>query len=248
MNNIATSQVMQKSTSYAFGKMKNVFKSPLFWVAFLSFVLFIIVMNNMRGLKYEPDLKFMTEKRKKKIVKIKEREPDELQEQDDYEQEYEEEIESQEDKIIRHDNENIEIDFDQVGNIDFSKEKFCCKILSEIYNIKFEKHRPSWLKNPYTNKPLELDCYNYEYGVALEYNGIQHYKFPNPFHKTEQEFIMQKQRDIAKKYMCESKGILLIEVPYYIPVENLKKYIENKILEKIKKEKMYNNEEYIEDV
>jgi len=87
MNNISTSQVMQRSTSYAFGKIKNVFKSPLFWVVFLSFILFIIVINNMRGLKYEPDLKFMTEKRKKKVYKIQEKEPEELQEEDDYENE-----------------------------------------------------------------------------------------------------------------------------------------------------------------
>lgn len=235
MNNIATSQVMQKSTSYAFNKMKSLFKSPLFWVAFLTFILFIIIINNMRGIKYEPDLKFMTDKRKIKKVKIKEEHVDD----DDNEQI---ESESYEDQMIRIENENLEIDFDQVGNIEFSKEKFCCKILSEIYNTNFEKYRPDWLKNPYTNKSLELDCYNYEYGVALEYNGIQHYKFPNPFHKTEEEFIMQKQRDIAKKYICESKGILLIEVPYYIPVENLKNYIENKILEKVRKEKMYNND------
>jgi len=71
--------------------------------------------------------------------------------------------------------------------------------------------------------------------VALEYNGIQHYKFPNPFHKYEKEFIMQKQRDIAKKTICESKGILYIEVPYYIKKENLRDFINNKILEKIKK-------------
>lgn len=233
MDNLMNSHLVHKTTSYAFEKTKGVFKRPMFWIIFLSSLLFIIFINNLKSNpKYEPDLKFMNNlntRSKKPINEIEYEEPEEL-DIEDY---------NYINQSLRNEVEDIEVDFDKVGQLDINKEELCCKILSEIYEVKFEKIRPDWLKNPYTNKSLELDCYSYEYGVALEYQGIQHYKFPNPFHKAEQDFIMQKQRDIAKKYMCESKGILYIEVPYYIPVENLKKYIENKIVEKIKKGKLY---------
>ena len=51
----------------------------------------------------------------------------------------------------------------------------------------------------YTGKSLELDCYNVEYGVALEYNGIQHYKFPNPFQEYYFHYMGNQEHKISKK-------------------------------------------------
>ena len=52
----------------------------------------------------------------------------------------------------------------------------CRKVLEEIFNRPFKKHRPNFLNNPVTGGMfnLELDCYNDDIGLALEYNGIQH--------------------------------------------------------------------------
>ena len=56
------------------------------------------------------------------------------------------------------------------------KQKLCNDILEEYYNKHFFSVRPNWLKNYETGYNLELDCYNDELKVALEYNGEQHYE------------------------------------------------------------------------
>ena len=77
-------------------------------------------------------------------------------------------------------------------------------------------YRPDFLKNPITGRNLELDCYDKVLKIAVEYNGEQHYHFPNRFHKTEEEFQLQQQRDELKKQLCTQNGIFLICIPYSI--------------------------------
>lgn len=76
--------------------------------------------------------------------------------------------------------------------------------------------RPDFLKNPETGKALELDCFEEEYQLAVEYNGIQHYKFPSAYHKSEKEFYDQLYRDRLKKKLCEDANVYLIPVPYWV--------------------------------
>jgi len=76
--------------------------------------------------------------------------------------------------------------------------------------------RPDFLRNPETGKALELDCYDEEYKIAVEYNGIQHYKYPSAFHKSEQQFYDQLYRDRLKKKLCEDEGVYLIPIPYWV--------------------------------
>ena len=78
--------------------------------------------------------------------------------------------------------------------------------------IVFKKVRPDWLKNPLTHECMELDMYDDDRKLAIEYNGIQHYDFPNPFHKSLQEFVAQQQRDAAKATICRERGVALISV------------------------------------
>ncbi len=106
-------------------------------------------------------------------------------------------------------------------------EKICQKILKEIYpKYKFSKIRPQWLKNPDTGYPLELDFYNQELRIGIEYNGIQHYEYVPFFHRTKDGFERQKKRDTDKQYMCKNNKILLISVPYiYKNEKQIKEYI-----------------------
>jgi hypothetical protein len=95
------------------------------------------------------------------------------------------------------------------------------EVVSEVFQDILQREikrniRPDFLRNPETGKSLELDCYNPEYKIAVEYNGIQHYKFPSAYHKTEKEFYAQLYRDRLKKKLCEDAGVYLIPIPYWV--------------------------------
>src|SRR5205823_8856314 len=53
-------------------------------------------------------------------------------------------------------------------------ERICCQTMQRIYGVSFKSTWPSWLINPETGEGLELDCYNDELKIAVEYNGEQH--------------------------------------------------------------------------
>jgi hypothetical protein len=118
--------------------------------------------------------------------------------------------------------------------LDTSEEK-CRKIFEKIYNCKFEKIRPDWLKNPETQRNLELDGYNAEIktplgkGLAFEYDGQQHHDYSPHFHKSYQDFVKQRQRDQFKDKTCRKLGILLIRIPYYTPKFDFENEIRNRI-------------------
>lgn len=77
-------------------------------------------------------------------------------------------------------------------------------------------YRPDFLKNDLTGRNLEIDAYHPKMKVGIEYNGPQHYKFPNVYHKTEEEFERSQERDNLKKKLCLQNLINLIEIPYYV--------------------------------
>ena len=104
-------------------------------------------------------------------------------------------------------------------------EQICKKILQRMFRKKFIRIKPEWLKNPETNRRLELDCYNEELGIALEYNGIQHYEWPNFTGQSEKQFQAQKRRDRFKIQRCRELGIRLLIIKYDVPVNRLEEEI-----------------------
>ena len=122
-------------------------------------------------------------------------------------------------------------------------EQICRNILQVYFDKPFVSIRPDFLVNTETNVNLELDCFNEELNLALEYNGYQHYVFPNKFHKTLQDFEDQRRRDDLKVRVCERLSIYLIVVPYDIPYDRLPKYIEYFLPENVK----YRRDNGIED-
>lgn len=107
----------------------------------------------------------------------------------------------------------------------------CRRILEGIFNKPFNKSRPDFLRNPVTGGEfnLEIDCYNPELRLGLEYSGVQHYKYSPYFHKNKEAFYNQKYRDDMKKRMCKENGVILIEVPYTVKIENISNFIKSEL-------------------
>lgn len=104
----------------------------------------------------------------------------------------------------------------------------CRSAVSSIFNRPFVKARPGFLQNV-TGQNLELDCYNENLGLAVEYNGKQHYEYVPYFHKNKEAFLNTKQRDFIKQKLCKEAGIKLIVVPYTVKPENIRAYIEQQL-------------------
>lgn len=108
----------------------------------------------------------------------------------------------------------------------------CKRVLEKLFSKPFDKARPNFLSNPVTGgNNLELDCYNEELQIAVEYNGVQHYKFSPYFHKNKDQFYTQKYRDEMKTRICKEKNITLVEVPYNVKIENIENYLVEKLRE-----------------
>ena len=101
-------------------------------------------------------------------------------------------------------------------------EKKCKEFVEFITGKKFDKVRPDFLKNPVTGHPLELDLYNDELRLAIEYNGAQHYQFNAMMHNNSKDrFQNQQYRDLIKKQLCEQYNIRLVLVPYTVPEDKI---------------------------
>lgn len=110
----------------------------------------------------------------------------------------------------------------------------CRRVLRNIFNRSFDKARPDFLNNPVTGGQfnLELDCYDQQLRLAVEYNGIQHYQYNKFFHRNNDHFLTQKYRDDMKRRICKEHGITLIEVPYTVKLENIERFLTNELLNK----------------
>lgn len=104
----------------------------------------------------------------------------------------------------------------------FKNEQMCREIFESLLQVKFVKSRPTFLNG------LELDGYNSELKLAFEYNGEQHYMEINHFHRKDNAFEKQKQKDKQKIELCKQHNIQLIIIPYN--VKNKEEFIINEIL------------------
>jgi hypothetical protein len=103
----------------------------------------------------------------------------------------------------------------------FQNESYCIGVLEELTGVKFMKCRPKFL-----GSKLELDGYNDDLKLAIEYNGEQHYKYVSIYHDGKPDALeKQKERDKLKLKLCKENNVYLIVVPYY--EKNKDKFIEN---------------------
>lgn len=111
----------------------------------------------------------------------------------------------------------------------YKNEDKCREILQNIYGRKFDKVRPHFLKNHKTGKNLELDMYNDDLKLALEYNGIQHRVYVPHFHKSPKDYQNQVERDMLKLQKCRENGITLIVVPDTVRYNELENHIRSEL-------------------
>lgn len=104
-------------------------------------------------------------------------------------------------------------------------ERLCKEAAEKIFKVPFQKVRPRFLINPNTGRAMEIDVYNEDLRIGIEYNGKQHYYFTPYFHENNSKFEEQVQRDKLKRKLCVNHGISLIIVPYTIRFENIHDFI-----------------------
>jgi hypothetical protein len=91
-------------------------------------------------------------------------------------------------------------------------ERICRAYFEQLFEESFPKTRPSWLKNPATGRPLELDGYSECLALAFEHNGRQHYRKTSLFSRGSRFDSIQR-RDALKLRLCRERGVRLIVVP-----------------------------------
>lgn len=103
----------------------------------------------------------------------------------------------------------------------------CRRVLEKYYGVKFPNVRPSWLKNPKTGRNLELDCYNEELKLAVEYDGEQHFKKTSMGNS--KQLAELQERDKLKDRLCRANGVKLIRVSYKVKHEDIEGYLMKRI-------------------
>ena len=113
-------------------------------------------------------------------------------------------------------------------------EQICREYFEQLFQEKFIKLKPAWLKNERTKGKLQLDGFSEKLSLAFEHQGRQHDEFiAKKFHKTEEDFLLGKENDKIKIELCEKNNITLIlipEIPNKIKIEELKEFIKSECL------------------
>lgn len=117
----------------------------------------------------------------------------------------------------------------------FRSENMSIEALEKCSGEKFPKVKPRFLNG------LELDGYNEDLHIALEYQGEQHYKYSKFFHGTKERFEKQLERDKKKKEILSNHNIDLIEIPYtydFTDPDALKAFVEKEYFKILIKRRM----------
>lgn len=103
-------------------------------------------------------------------------------------------------------------------------ERICRDILEQMFGLPFPKSRPSWLLGN-KGRTMELDGYCEGLGLAFEYQGHQHYRHIEFFHRGEKNLQRQQQDDEHKDRLCRDRGIHLIAIPYTVPMADVPEFV-----------------------
>ncbi len=111
--------------------------------------------------------------------------------------------------------------------------------IEQIFGIKFPITRlrdiiPNYSGLMHYDGYAEVKIDRKKIKTAFEYNGRQHYEFPNQFHKTIEEFMKRLEYDFKKDKIAKNNDIFLLIIPYTITPENMQNYIVKEFEAKIR--------------
>ena len=112
--------------------------------------------------------------------------------------------------------------------VKFSREEKVRRICEQLfYPLKFPSVRPEFLINHKTGKRMEIDLYNSNLNLAIECQGLQHYKHIAFFHQNYKEWSEMKERDLLKAAILRKRKIRLLYVPSIkkLPDELLEEFL-----------------------
>lgn len=93
------------------------------------------------------------------------------------------------------------------------------KILKEFHINFIAQYRPTWLKEKNIGGGQSIDFFLTDYNIAIECQGIQHYKPVERFGGMKQLIII-KERDERKKRKCEEHNITVEYIKYNDNIRN----------------------------
>lgn len=108
----------------------------------------------------------------------------------------------------------------------YHKEQMCRVTFEQIFEEKFIKTRPKWLRNSDGNL-MELDGFCEKYRIGFEYQGEQHY-FLNRFIDDEKKLEKRKKDDREKKELCAKHNVSLVIISYKDDLEKLPSTLNSK--------------------
>lgn len=101
-------------------------------------------------------------------------------------------------------------------------------VLEELTGAKFPTVNPDWLI--YKGRTLELDGYNADLRLALEFSGPLHTKwFPNK--ESYAAYHERVMRDRAKLRICRKHGVTLIVVDSSLPRTHIRAYLRSRLFD-----------------
>ena len=89
----------------------------------------------------------------------------------------------------------------------YKSQKICRKYFEKYMFVEFPTKRPKFLQG------LEYDGYCEKLKLAFEYQGLQHEEYVPFFHRKENDFEKQQERDSRKEQLSKEHGITLIKIP-----------------------------------
>ncbi len=88
------------------------------------------------------------------------------------------------------------------------------RLFLEQNNIHFESQYKLPIKGHYKRKHLRFDFFIPFKKIAIEFDGLQHFKYIPHFHSTKRIFKNQQQNDLAKNRYAKKMNIQLIRIKY----------------------------------